>query len=155
MTYTANDLTVMDDPLEYIRCSPQRFLRVVNGAELTAAVVAGACLLTDQPVTALRRGPWWIVGSEGDWMQLQHDESVNDLFTRIVPFPQAGRNSMHGEVLVAAFATDIVTANQDGVQTIKGAAPDNQVVREWLMVNPLWNRVLAFRIASAPGPPGT
>jgi hypothetical protein len=138
MTYTVDDLTVFKDPLEFISKRPNRFLRTVSGVELAAHIVAGASLLTDRPVTLVRKGSWWVVAGEQDWMQVQPGISVNDLFTRIVSFPQAGPNSL----------AEVVTASGEGEQVIKGTISPTADIWQLLKTKPEWKRIVAFRMSA-------
>jgi hypothetical protein len=146
MKYTANDLTVLKDPLEYIQKHPQRFLRSVSGVELATAIAGEACLLTSKPVTLIHREPWWVVAGEADWMEATPGVSVSELFARMVPFPEAGPNSMHGEVLLSAFAADIVTQTPREALVIKGTVSPGEEVWRLVRAHPEWQRVVAFRM---------
>src|SRR5437899_792717 len=96
------DLQVLDDPIGLIRKSPSTFVRShpVSGAELAANIVGDVLLLTSGYVTAFRKDAWWVIASDVDWIGEKLGLSVEDVFSRILPFPQAGANSMHGEVLL-------------------------------------------------------
>jgi hypothetical protein len=139
---------VIEDPLEYIRKRPQMFLRSgrASGLELAEAIVGDALILTGGPVTVFRRGDWWVIGCEEDWMTRQSSGSVDDLFFKMVAFPEAGPNSMHSEVLLTAFATEVLTKESTTVRTIKGFVEEDDEVYGLLHTRPQWKRGVAFRI---------
>ena len=76
--------------------------------------------------------------------------TVEELFSRIVPFPQAGANSMHSEVLVTAFARDVVTWDRQEPCIIKGDILAHEEMRDIIKSNPHWRRVVAFRMPGEP-----
>jgi hypothetical protein len=146
MNYTKDDLSLANDTLEYIRKRPKMFVRTISGVELATAIVGGACLLTQKPVTVIHQEPWWIIGSEGDWLETQTGASVQDFFFRIVAFREPGPNSMHGEVLLSAFATDVVTQSVTGSWIVKGTVSPADPVWDFIRTHPEWKRVVAFRL---------
>ncbi|MBI3971022.1 MAG: hypothetical protein HY332_07005 [Chloroflexi bacterium] len=89
--------------------------------EAAAVELVGEALLCDVlDVTVERLGDWWIVSSSQDWLSAADVEKV---FRRIVPFPEAGPNSMRAEVLLAAFCRDVVTQGSGRRLAIAGS-PD-------------------------------
>ena len=139
---------VVQDPVEYVRERPQMFLRSgrVGGRELAESILGDALILTDGPVTVMRRGGWWLVGCEEDWMARQSSGSVDDLFSKIVPFPEAGPNSMHSEVLLTAFAKEVLTKDETTLRAIKGFVAEDDEVCGILRRASHWKRGVAFRI---------
>ena len=146
MKYTRDDLQVLDDPVEMIRKRPQMFLKKVSGVDLATCVAGTACLTTDNPVTILHKDTWWIVACEDDWMQKEPDVGVDHLFSRMLPLPEAGPNSMRGEILLSAFASDVVTVGAGEARVIKGTVARNADVWCIIQAHPAWKRVVAFRI---------
>jgi hypothetical protein len=118
----------------------------VNGRELAESILGDALILTDGPVTVLHRGEWWLVVAEADWMTRQSSGSVDDLFSKIVSFPEAGPNSMHSEVLLTAFAKDVITKDATTLRTIKGFVAEDDEVYGLLQSNPRCKRGVAFRL---------
>jgi hypothetical protein len=148
MNFTANDIFIMNEPLEFIKQRPKMFLRNISGVELAMAVVAGACLMTEKPVTVRHKEPWWLVGSEMDWLGSQPGVSIQDFFSRIIPFPEAGPNSMRGEILLAAFAADIVVHGKPDTCVVKGKVLPTDEIWHFIRTNPEWLRVVAFRMGA-------
>src|SRR2546421_3101868 len=145
------DLQVLDDPIGLIRKSPSMFVRShpVSGAELAANIVGDALLLTSGHVTAFRTGAWWVIANDADWIAARSDLSVEDVFSRILPLPQAGPNSMRGEVLLTAFARDVVTQRENDRHVIKGNTSMHDEVWDIINSDPGWKRVIAFRLEMA------
>jgi hypothetical protein len=145
MTFTRDDLTVLNNPLDFIRSHPQMFLRQVSDYELALRLVGGACLAGRAPVTVFRQGPWWVVAGEADWMTARPGLTADELFSRMVAFPEAGPNSAHPEVLLSALADVVITAAAGEVRLVKGTAPRDDPIWNVLRSRPEWKRVVAFR----------
>jgi len=141
---------VVQDPVEYIRQRPQMFLRSgrVSGQALAESIAGDSLTLTGGPVTVFRRGDWWFVGCEEDWMALPSGPSVDELFCRIVAFPEAGPNAMHSEILLTAFARDVLLKEGGTLRALKGSMPEADEARGTLLRDPRWQRAVAFRVAS-------
>jgi hypothetical protein len=117
-----------------------------NGRELAESLVDDALILTGGPVTVVRRGEWWLVGCEEDWMARQSSGSVDDLFAKIVPFPEAGPNSMHSEILLMAFAKEVLIKEDATLRAVKGLVAADDEVWDILRSAPHWRRAVAFRL---------
>jgi hypothetical protein len=142
-----SDLPSFDDPSGWILSQEGRFFRSgrCSPLELTTLLVADALLLGgESPVTAHRYGDWWIVASDADWIA-GSALPVQELFSRIVPLPESGPNSMRAEVLVRTFAEDVVTGDPAGNLTVlKG---DRSGSRDLLTLH-VQKRWVAFRCTS-------
>lgn len=143
-----SEVQILDDPIAFIRKRPSMFARSipVSGAELAANIIAEALLLTHGQVTASRADAWWVVTSDVDWIAGESDHAVEDAFSRILPLPQAGPNSMRGEVLLTAFARDVVTQDIYSRCVIKGSTQADDAVWAMLTSRPDWKRIVAFRM---------
>src|SRR5205085_11168511 len=98
-----------------------------------------------RPVRAV--SAWWWHGHSRQVQVLREsDLSVEDVFSRILPLPQAGPNSMRGEVLLTAFARDVVTQRENDRHVIKGNTSMHDDVWDIINSDPDWKRVIAFRI---------
>jgi hypothetical protein len=136
------------DPIAQIQANPQMYLRggQVDAVDLARQLAGDAIYLGAKRVQIMEVNDWLLVAADVDWMNKNAQTGVNDLFNRIIPFPQAGVNSMRSEVLVSAFADDVFTADANGHEIVKGQAPkDTEVYRAAKEEN--WARVVAFRIA--------
>jgi hypothetical protein len=109
--------------LEWTRFHPERFFKsgVANGFEVSTHVLCdvvfsgGRCLVE-------RFDEWWLVASNKDWMS--HDQySPLELFERVVAAPYLGVNSMRAEVIVRAFASEVmIFSRQDGWRSAMAGA---------------------------------
>jgi len=147
--YSNHDIHVLDDAIAVIRNRPSMYVQSVpvSGAELARNLVGDALMLTQGRVTALQEKSWWIVACDVDWMSKVAGVAVEDLFSRIIPFPQAGANSMHSEVLLTAFAKDVITWDHRGRRSIKGDVAVHDAMSGIIKSDPQWHRVVAFRMS--------
>jgi hypothetical protein len=113
--------------------------------------------LTEQLATAVRAlgsdaasvhavNDWSVVAAADDWFllgQFRIPESLQ--FASLTPFPEVGRNSTRPEVLVAAFARDIVVLGPLGIRVAKGTVASNDALHTVLAQSPTWKRAVAFR----------
>jgi hypothetical protein len=140
----------LTDSLPFIRSSPERFLRQTpaTGHELATALAGDALLLTGAPTTLTRvRGDWWVVGCEADWLARPETEANPvSAFSRILPFPEAGPNSMRAEVLIGAFATTAVTVGAGERLVVAGNVDDSDPIWMILEDHSEWGRSVAFKI---------
>ena len=119
-SYTVADIAMVEDHVAAIRRRPQ--LHLHGGRfrpEDVASTLAEAALFDGVQRVTIERAPaqWWIVWSPTDW--LAHYE-IQRLFTRVTSFPKAGPNSMRPEILLTAFAADVVTYSRGELSIIKG-----------------------------------
>lgn len=145
------------DPIAHVRARPEMYLPggVVDPKELARLLVRDALLLGANHARAMRATDWWLVLADRDWLG-QAQGGARDLFSRVVPFPEVGPNAMRAEVLLTAFAEEVVTFTPDFAEVIKGEgrpAGDGPMGGEslpWFEL-PLWfgplqpKRVVAFR----------
>lgn len=148
MEYSESDLTSVD-PLDHIRANPRVYLPDghVDPATLVARLVSDILQLEECVVTALRVHGWWIVASGTDWIASDAGVVPHDYFHRIVPFPEAGQNAFHTDVLVTAFARDVVTADRESEKVIKGTHAEGDPPFQLARNNTQWARMLGFRMA--------
>ncbi len=141
---------VLDDPIGFIRKKPGMFTRSspVSGVELATNIVSEALLLIKGKgrVTTFLTDTWWVVASDIDWIANESEHPVEDVFSHILPLPQAGPNSMRGEVLLTAFARDVITQSIDGQHVVKGSVHTSSNLWPMLISQQGWKRVVAFRM---------
>ncbi len=120
----------------------------VSGVELATNIVSEALLLTEGKgrVTTFVTDTWWVVASDVDWIANEPDYLVEDVFSHSIPLPQAGPNSMRGEVLLKAFARDVVTQGVAGQHVVKGSTHASSNLWPMLISQQGWKRVVAFRM---------
>lgn len=135
------------DPLEHIRTHPEMYLPESHPepARLAERLAIDSLLLGASRTETARRGRWWVVAADADWLRAQTDLPVTELFQRVVAFAKAGVNSMRSEVLLGVFAEGVVTAGADGRHVIKGHVPEEDEVWDCL-TDSRWRRVVAFRL---------
>lgn len=147
------------DPIAHIRSHPGMYLPggVASPADLASRLSADALLLGASRTLVVHDGEWWAVAADADWFS-PAPIPADELFRRIVPFPEAGVNSMRSEVLLTAFADDVLTWGEDDApHRVKGAADDWQRVRT-RFPDGNWKRVVVFKlelvkpVAPDPGP---
>jgi hypothetical protein len=134
------------ETLPHIQAHPEMYLP--DGAttvDLAARIVSDVLILTEQLISVQHTADWWIIAGKEDWIARCSDRPIENYFRSIVPFPEAGVNSMHGEVLLTAFADDVVTATPGRMIAIKGVIAENDML--WTLINalPKWERIVAFR----------
>jgi hypothetical protein len=120
----------------------------VSGVTLSLRLVADILYVTKRAVSVVQQDQWWIVASEYDWIRASQGEvSIEEYFTRLIPFPQAGVNTAHGEVLLTAFATRLVTATpSESPLPLIGAAPEDSLIAGVARALPHWCRLVAFQL---------
>jgi hypothetical protein len=121
---------------------------IPSPSDLASKIAADALILRASRTLAVHADPWWAVAADVDWLAAA-PVPVDELFRRIVPFPEAGVNSMRSEILLTAFADDVLTWNgNDQPYRLKGVADDWHAIRNKL-ADATWKRVIAFRLVSA------
>jgi hypothetical protein len=138
------------DPIEHIRGHPDLYLPGgrADPAYLASRLAGDALMLGAGRVELSHDGCWWWVAADRDWMD--HDQAFpgRDAFSQIVPFPEAGVNSMRSEVLLTAFAEQVVAVVDGARKRVKGELADaDQVWR--VLPSTGWARVVAFRLCRA------
>ncbi len=103
-------------------------------------------LFSGESVTILKKDDWWLVASEFDWIENSGGYSIEEIFSRIIPFPEDGQNSVRGEILLKAFAQDVFTESTSNSTVIKDRI--SQKIRIWLdtQKNSSLKRIIAFRM---------
>jgi len=115
-----------------------------RGEYLASQLVMEALFLGAHDVCVQHVNGWWLVSSSSDWLVESSGEQLSILFSEIVPLPEAGDNSMRAEVLLTAFAQDVVTFRGRDLCVITGRADVPEPV--WQLVDHLrCLRMVAFR----------
>jgi len=143
-------IQVQQDPITYVQQRAERFFTSgsVNAVELATQIVGEVLLLGGHEVCAIRDDVWWVIGSNVDWLGNHPDYSAKELFFQIVAFPEAGANSMRAEILLMAFAQDVITKGAEGQIVLKGKVEESAKVWCLIASHPCWKRAVAFRLAS-------
>lgn len=146
MEYVRRDLQVVD-PIAHICSHPQMYFPEgdVDGLNIVLRIVSDILEDSLAGVTIKRLGDWWIIASDLDWFERLPDVTVQDRFTRIIPYPEAGDNAFHAEVLAGAFAQDIVVFEPSQVLSVKGHVPRSDPVFASPSNYANWKRIVAMR----------
>jgi hypothetical protein len=147
--YTKDDLYIVESPIEWIKSNKSRFIWEENEElQISKNIANEAVILSEgKYVTSLQKGNWWIIASEVDWLRKGSPKYLpstdNEAFTKIFPLPEAGQNSIRSEVLLIAFAKDVVTVLDSTVTVIKGKL-SNDIQSLLLSEKRKWKRIVAF-----------
>ena len=137
------------DAIDYVRQRPERFFRGSSPepVELVTHIVGEVLLLGGSETCIMRSGDWWIISSNVDWLATCPNYAPEELFFRIVAFPEAGPNSMRAEILLTAFAQQVVTVSADRQSIIQGDVSQANNIWQLIAAHPDWKRTVAFRFA--------
>ena len=148
-----DEIVVLDDAVGHIKKYPHRYLKsgtvvsnAVTGSELAASIVEEVLILTGGPLTTFCEGEWWLIASSIDWLGERRDLTPEELFVRIIPFSEAGPNFMRREVLLTAFARDVLIKSAGRRSIIKGDVPTNDDIWRIVDSDEDWRGVIAFRL---------
>lgn len=123
----ATDLEIVNG-LDWVRRNEDRLLSSNNRALEIATGLIGDVLILAGSVQAYRDGEWWVIGSGVDWIGFDGKYNINEIFSQMTPFPEAGDNSMRAEILLFCFARDVVTFAQGELTIIKGEFHELQLI---------------------------
>jgi hypothetical protein len=132
--------------IQHIRDHPRMYLPdgKVSGEYLLSKLVLDALFLGVRDIRVQHINEWWLIGSSANLFPEDSGELIT-LFTQVVPFPEAGVNSMRTEVLLTAFAQDVIIRNGINRTVIAGRIGLDEPVWQ-LMDNCGCERVVGFRI---------
>ncbi len=150
MQYDINDLQVLD-VIAWMRNHPERFFDgQITGNALVTALVKQIHKLGGRDVRFFNHDEWHAVVAECDWLQAgRFTANEVETFGRMLAFPEGGQNSIRAEVLIGAFASDVVTITKDGECRVTGSASLPECLNESLRTKN-WARAVAFRMAQVP-----
>ena len=144
-------MQALAEAIDYVRQRPERFFRAGSPApvELVTHIVGEVLLLGGSETYTMRNGDWWIISSNVDWLATCPDYAPEELFFNIVALPEAGPNSMRAEILLTAFAQQVVTVSADHQSIIKGDVSQADDIWRLIASRPNWKRTVAFCFAPA------
>ena len=134
------------DPIAHIRSHRDTYLPASGDISIYLAqrLSADAMVLGANEVDVVRSGDWWSVAADIDWLAKPCPCAVEKLFNQVIPFPETGPNAMRSEILLTAFARDVITSDERGMKVIKG---ESALGQEILASNSReWARVVKFRM---------
>jgi hypothetical protein len=112
--YQASDLRVLTDGMAVIR---KLFGPKMLSEGIASQLARDLIFMDSLPLHVRRVDAWWVVSSAKDWL-VQSDGSVSlRNFQQIMPFPAAGREACHSEILLTAFADAVVTRGANDEMT--------------------------------------
>jgi hypothetical protein len=133
------------DPINHIRSNRAMYIPGAGdpSSYLAQRLLSDAMLLGASHVNVHRDGDWYTVAADKDWLANSGAQDVRELFSRVVPFPQAGVNSMRAEVLLSAFARDVITSDESTATPIQGNVQTSlfPLLAPWP-----WARIVRFRV---------
>jgi hypothetical protein len=145
--YKNDDLKIIEDPIKWLISHKKQFLWQKDiGLQLAINIVNDAIILSEGPVTILNKEKWWIIGSEIDWIIKESIDVDETFFFNIIPSLQDTQNSIRGEVLLTAFAEDVVTIREGVSNIIKGTLNNDIHFLLDLQKDNCWKRLVAFRL---------
>ena len=144
-------MQALTEAIDYVRQRPERFFRAGSPApvELVTHIVGEVLLLGGSETYTMRNGDWWIISSNVDWLATCPDYAPEELFFNIVALPEAGPNSMRAEILLTAFAQQVVTVSADHQSIIKGDVSQADDIWRLIASRPNWKSTVAFCFAPA------
>jgi hypothetical protein len=136
---------MLPSAIEWARRNPEMFFGggVPDAIQLVAWLIADVCQLSSGGCRVERDTGWWAVGSNADWLQTEGD--VRSLFSRLVPAPEHGRNSMRAELLLGAFCRDISIHNRADNSVIAGSMAPTSLIHR-INADQWCERIIAFRL---------
>ncbi|MFF7473472.1 hypothetical protein [Streptomyces sp. NPDC008092] len=117
MPYGPDDITSID-VTDYLRTNESMFFRsgTYDPVELAGMIATEALILGAENIQIRSDGDWLTVAADRDWLEPYE----HDAFQAIMPFPEAGTNSMLAEILAVAFSSGVTTATHGAPEVIKG-----------------------------------
>ena len=115
-------MTPVVDAVDFVKQHAEIFVGVAapSAQRVVGELVAEALAVVSGPVLARKVGDWWLVWCRDDWFR-EHARDLPRLFHSIIPFPEGGRNTSRKEVVLAAFASRVVTGLGSERQWVKGS----------------------------------
>lgn len=116
------------DSLKYVKENPDIFFaNTLETYDLATGILRDVISLGCAPCQVDICLNWWIVASKKNWLQQNIDYSLPELFTHMIPNPSVGLFAIRGEILLNAFAENIIVSENGEIHLIKGQA-DPQVI---------------------------
>jgi hypothetical protein len=129
----------------------------VSPRTLARRLVDDALILGATRCGCLNRDDWWLVWADKDWLDVSPDGGLLALFSKIVPLPEAGVNAMRSEILLTAFADDVLVSEGHDLTVVHTRVNGEAAIKDFerafgpLSLDPwvshLDHRLVAFRLA--------
>ena len=144
---------IVKSALEAVRSKPEIFIGpnfgkdgVFDDRRLAYRLVSDPMTYKYSPITVEHINGWWLVSAKQDWLVKAGSNSISELFNRVVDFPEAGANGIRSEIMLNAFADDVVTYGIDGKIIVKGCESGLADIEFHINSIFVGSRVIAFRI---------
>lgn len=133
--------------IEHLKKARRMYLQSEGdcGEELAVNLLDDASTLGVQDVYKDFIDGWWVVWSVYDWLKIENDYSIIDTFNKLVPLIGGGLNAVRREVLLTAFAKDVLTIKDNKIELIKGEMPNLRWVKERIIKDREGARIILFR----------
>lgn len=137
------EITRRDNAVEYVRKNATMFFRSgrASAREGSTNLASDALLSGASTVSIVRDGLLWIVGADVDWL-VHATIDISDLFIRLVPFPEAGANTVRSEVVIGAFANVLAIVDSVSIVTLRGMVDETSLRAQFVRHG--WVRAVAF-----------
>jgi len=134
--------------VEYVQANRKLFLGPTGQPDLrdlAGALVVDALCLNAAPIQVAQIDEWFVVAAEQDWIRAETDLSAYEAFHRVQIFHQRRQNSNRANVMITAFAKEVLTVGPEGLTPIKGDQTTLKHAAAMMeQAYPGW-RVVAFR----------
>ena len=142
------ELEIIDDAVGTVQSNPSMYLQTeeARAYQLVSSLASDATILEAFPVVIDRIAGWWVVAAEQDWLIKGNEFPPEISFRRIVPFPEAGQNSIRSEILLTAFADRAVTYRGGERLVITGDEKELEELEVTLRRHYRNHRIVAFRM---------
>lgn len=127
--YSLEDIKVLKGA-EVIRRRPEMYFGS-NGPtpeSISSRILNDALVLGSKFATVKCIDNWWVVSAEIDWLSIGGASRTDfkSLFNRMIPFPEAGVNSIRSEVFAGVYSSVILLGGTAGSILIKGESSDEE-----------------------------
>ena len=144
------DLDISEATVAFLRRQVEaQFPETTITAKIIAENIAfGAAVAGAGHIELVDEAGWWFVASETNWLASGAHQSVNELFERIVPFPEQGPTSHRAEVYVTALARSAYFCVDDATTWIHRGGFEATRDLPHVGLVPAWcSTILAYRLA--------
>ncbi len=115
-------LTVINDAVGYVRSHPEIFFQsgLYNPQEVLLKLVTDAISLGCTPLVIDQCFGFWVISANKNWVDIDNPHGLEKVFSRLTANPKAGQNASRSEVLLNAFAENVIFMNKEQIFFAKG-----------------------------------
>ncbi|MEZ6049154.1 MAG: hypothetical protein R3C11_26980 [Planctomycetaceae bacterium] len=152
--YTDKDLRTLD-MITALWIRPQMYLSpVMDSGGIAARLAEEAFRLTKKQAHLDKLDNWFIVAANEDWLSYTNTADIQQVFRTHIHLAEMGSFDMYGEVILTAYAENVVTFLDTKMTVIKGEK-ESQLLAKFIESKPDWKRVVAFSDFSISIRPGS